>query len=246
VINKFGGNMATELLTRNAEGLMDTHKLKASRKHAKWLLVASGKGGNGKTTSSLNLGVVAAHAGLKVCLVDLDSQRSLSRWHDRRPTNAPELMLWQGRLDDAKRAIQEVDKVKVLDLVIVDTPPTVDEHLSAMDALIRRSNFVLVPTTQGTVDLDSVVEWMTYLRRFDVGAAFVINRAQRTYGTYQKAKKRLNRAGPLCPMDIRQLEDIQATHDLGVGVKEMSKSRAIEDYEGLWDYLCVEMEIVSP
>jgi chromosome partitioning protein len=46
-------------------------------------------------------------------------------------------------------------------------------------------------------------------------------------------------------MDIRQLEDIQATHDLGVGVKEMSKSRAIEDYEGVWDYLCAEMEIVS-
>ena len=237
--------MATELLTRNAEGSMDTRKLKDPRKHAKWLLVASGKGGNGKTTSSLNLGVVAAYAGLKVCLVDLDSQRSLSRWHDRRPTDAPELMLWQGRLDDAKRAIQEIDEVENLDLVIVDTPPTVDEHLSAMDALIRRSNFVLVPTTQGTVDLDSVVEWMTYLRRFDVRAAFVINRAQRTYGTYQKAKKRLNRAGPLCPMDIRQLEDIQATHDLGVGVKEMSKSRAIEDYEGVWDYLCAEMEIVS-
>ena len=237
--------MATELLTRNVEGSMDTRKLKDPRKHAKWLLVASGKGGNGKTTSSLNLGVVAAYAGLKVCLVDLDSQRSLSRWHDRRPTDAPELMLWQGRLDDAKRAIQEIDEVENLDLVIVDTPPTVDEHLSAMDALIRRSNFALVPTTQGTVDLDSVVEWMTYLRRFDVRAAFVINRAQRTYGTYQKAKKRLNRAGPLCPMDIRQLEDIQATHDLGVGVKEMSKSRAIEDYEGVWDYLCAEMEIVS-
>jgi chromosome partitioning protein len=154
-------------------------------------------------------------------------------------------MLWQGRLDDAKRAIKEIDEVEDLDLVIVDTPPTVDEHLSAMDALIRRSNFVLVPTTQGTVDLDSVVEWMTYLRRFDVRAAFVVNRAQRTYGTYQKAKKRLNRAGPLCPMDIRQLEDIQATHDLGVGVKEMIKSRAIEDYEGVWDYLCAEMEIVS-
>jgi chromosome partitioning protein len=237
--------MATELLTRNAEGLMDTRKPKDPRKHAKWLLVASGKGGNGKTTSSLNLGVVAAHVGLNVCLVDLDSQRSLSRWHDRRPADAPELKLWQGRLVDAKRAIQEIDEVEVLDLVIVDTPPTVDEHLSAMDALIRRSSFVLVPTTQGTVDLDSVVEWMTYLRRFDVRAAFVINRAQRTYGTYQKAKKRLNRAGPLCPMDIRQLEDIQATHDLGVGVKEMSKSRAIEDYEGVWDYLCAELEIVS-
>ena len=236
--------MATELLTRNEKGLMGTRKIKVPRKHAKWLLVASGKGGNGKTTSSLNLGVIAAHAGLKVCLLDLDSQRSLSRWHDRRPASAPELMLWQGRLGDAKRAIQEVDKVEDLDLAIVDTPPTVDEHLSAMDALIRRSNFVLVPTTQGTVDLDSVVEWMTYLRRFDVKAAFVINRAQRTYGTYQKAKRRLNRAGPLCPMDIRQLEDIQATHDLGVGVMEMSKSRAIEDYEGLWDYLC-EMEIVS-
>jgi chromosome partitioning protein len=237
--------MATKLLTRDSSsGSSDSCEVKQQKKQTKWLLIASGKGGNGKTSSTLNLGVIAVHAGLKTCLVDLDTQRTLSRWHDRRPPDAPEIMLWQGRLADATRAIAEIGGVQDLDLVIVDTPPTVDEHLDAVDALINKADLVLIPTTQGTADLDSVIEWMAYIRRSKSRAAFVINRAQRTFGTYQKAKKRLNRSGTLCPMDIRQLEDVQATHDLGVGVKEMSRSRATEDYEGVWDYVCAEMEIV--
>lgn len=240
-----GGRMVTELLTRNSSsGSSDSRKVRQAKKQTKWLLIASGKGGNGKTSSSLNLGVIAVHAGLKTCLVDLDTQRTLSRWHDRRPPDAPEIMLWQGRLVDATKAIAEIEGVQDLDLVIVDTPPTVDEHLDAVDALINKADLVLIPTTQGTADLDSVIEWMAYIRRSKSRAAFVINRAQRTFGTYQRAKKRLNKSGPLCPMDIRQLEDVQATHDLGVGVKEMSRSRATEDYEGVWDYVCAELEIV--
>jgi chromosome partitioning protein len=210
---------------------------------AKWLTVASGKGGNGKTSTSLNLAVFAAHAGLKVCLTDLDSQRTLSRWHDRRPPKAPEIVLWQGRLTDARRAIEEIDGVDGLDLVIIDTPPSIDDYPDAVQALIKRSNLVLVPTTQGTADLDSVIEWMQYLRRERANAAFLLNRAQRTFATYHRARLRLNRSGALCPIDVRQLEDVQATHDLGVGVLEMNRSKAVEDYQGVYDFVCGQIGI---
>jgi chromosome partitioning protein len=209
---------------------------------ARWLCIASGKGGTGKTTTSLNLAVFAAHAGLSVCLVDLDSQRSLSRWHDRRPEQAPEIALWAGRFTDVRQAISEI-QARGLDLVVIDTPPSIDAHPAEVNALIRRSDLVLVPTTQGTTDLDSAIEWMNYLSREGIRSAFLLNRAQRTFGTYRRAKLRLNKAGPLCPVDVRQLEDIQATHDLGVGVLEIARSRAIEDYEGLWDFVSSQLGI---
>ena len=213
------------------------------RRGAKWLCCASGKGGNGKTTTSLNLAVFAVHAGLKVCLVDLDSQRTLSRWHDRRPEAAPDLMLWSGRLTDVRKAIADIGEQMDLDLVIVDTPPGIDDHPTEVAQLLAKADFVLVPTTQGTADLDSVVEFMSFLKREHVRDAFLMNRAQRTIATYRKAKNRLIKAGPLCPTDIRQLEDVQATHDLGAGVLEFPRSRAIEDYQGLWDFVCSQMEI---
>src|SRR5690242_1813157 len=49
------------------------------------LLIASSKGGSGKTASTINLAVQAAHAGLRVATVDLDRQETLTRWAKRRP-----------------------------------------------------------------------------------------------------------------------------------------------------------------
>ena len=76
---------------------------------AKWLLVASGKGGSGKTSTSLNMAVHAAHERLKVVIVDLDRQATLTRWYQRRPDEAPSVTLWAGPMADASKAIREID-----------------------------------------------------------------------------------------------------------------------------------------
>jgi chromosome partitioning protein len=216
---------------------------KSTSKTAKWLCVASGKGGNGQTSTSLNIAVFAAHAGLKVCMVDLDRQRTLGRWHERRNPVAPEIMLYVGTVPEVQQAITDINAVDNIDVVIVDTPPSLDEHPAEVARLLRRSDFVLVPTTQGTADLDSVIEWMALLKRQGTKAAFLLNRAQRNFATYRDARNRLVRVGDLCPVDIRQLEDVQRTHTLGAGVLEMARSAAAEDYQGLWDYLRNQMGI---
>jgi chromosome partitioning protein len=210
---------------------------------AKWLLVASGKGGSGKTSTSLNLAVYAVHEGLKVVIVDLDRQASLTRWYERRPPAAPPLVLWEGAMTDAKRAVSEIDALDDVDLVIVDTPPGLDDHPDSTRLLVAKADFVLVPTTQGTTDIDSVVEWMGFLRRERAGSAFLLNKVQRTHTRYSKAKARLNRAGLLCPVDVRQLDDIESTHDHGVGVCELRKSRAAEDFGCVWDFVKQQLAI---
>src|SRR4051794_6562780 len=73
---------------------------------------------------------------------------------------APEIMLYIGIVPEVQQAISDIDTVGDIDLVIVDTPPSLDEHPADVARLLQRSDFVLVPTTQGTADLDSVIEWM--------------------------------------------------------------------------------------
>jgi Mrp family chromosome partitioning ATPase len=46
---------------------------------AKYLLLASAKGGVGKTTCARNIATAATLAGHRVAMIDLDQQRSLSK-----------------------------------------------------------------------------------------------------------------------------------------------------------------------
>ena len=150
-------------------------------------------------------------------------------------------------MPDASRALEEVSGRADIDFVVVDTPPGIDDFPRESRLLVRKANFVIVPTTHGTADLDSVIEWMAFLRRERVNAAFLLNKVQRTHRRYQEARSRLNQAGPLCPVDIRLLDDIEATHDLGVGILEIRRSKATEDVQGVWHFLCHQLELqVTP
>jgi chromosome partitioning protein len=216
----------------------------AATRSAKWLAIGSGKGGSGKTTTALNLAAFAANAGFKVILVDMDTQETLTQWYSRRPDEAPPLNLYTIPLAKVAEAIERVDRQAAdtdADLVIVDTPPGIEDYPKQSRQLLDRADYVLVPTTQGTPDVISVVEWMGFLKREGVRASFLMNRTQRTYASFREARATLLKAGPLCPMDVRQLEDIQSTHKFGVGICEIRKAKGAEDIEGVWHHIRHEM-----
>jgi chromosome partitioning protein len=203
---------------------------------ARWLVCASGKGGTGKTTTVLNLATIAAAAGLRVALLDMDDQRTLSEWHSLRPEGVPDLQLLTISLVDVGRAIREVDAMAGLDLLIVDTPPGLDQRVRLRE-LVQHADFVLVPTTQGPGDIRSVTEFMATLKALGVKAAFLLNRTNQRWGSYREARRKLNKAGPLCPVDVRQLRDIEATNSYGVGINEFDHAKGAEDLEAVWDFV---------
>ena len=226
----------------------------APPKKVKWLTVSSPKGGSGKTTTVVNLAVFAAHAGLNVAILDTDMQESAKDWWDLRPDDAPHIHMIGHPLDRIEQAIREVEAIPGLDLVIVDTPTAVEYLPTQTATLLAHSDLVLVPSTTGRPDVKSVMGWMSFLKGRRMRAAFVINRAnsratvrsrgkdddeQPVLGTvaFRAAQRKLNKAGVLCPFPIRQLEDIQTTHEVGVGVLEMNRARGVEDFEAVWDFV---------
>ena len=107
--------------------------------------------------------------------------------------------------------------------------------------LVDRADYVLVPTTQGTPDICLWSSGWGSCGVKGIRASFLINRTQRTYASFREARSTLLKAGPLCPMDVRQLEDIQSTHKFGVGICEIRKAKGAEDIEGVWHHIRHEM-----
>jgi chromosome partitioning protein len=223
----------------------------AASSTAKWLVIASGKGGTSKTTISLNLATVAAASGLRVGVLDTDEQATLSKWHARREafrSRHPEeavlpILLFARPLADLDKAIREIEDTSGIDLIIVDTPPGLEQRL-LISRLIRRANFVLVPTSQSTADLESAEEFMGAATAFGNHAAFLLSRTNQRWGSYRVAKKLLNSVGNLCPIDVRDLRDIEATHDHGLGINEFGgKAKGSDDVEAVWQYVRKALEI---
>jgi chromosome partitioning protein len=228
---------------KSADGSSAKRADRRARSKACWLLIASAKGGSGKTTTSLNLAVLAANEGLRVLLVDLDGQQTLTWWASQRPREAPRVEILTKRLrdlshDDGGLAEIEAKANQVLaDLVIVDTPPSLDDWPRETLRLVGRADLTLVPTGQGTPDLNSVIEWMATLKRERGKAAFLINQADRGQTSFERAKVRLNKAGLLCPMDVRRLADVRNAFDHGLGIAEVGGANGANEFRPVWDFV---------
>ena len=213
------------------------YQVKPAKKHAKLLVLSSAKGGSGKTTTTRNLAICALQDGLSIATVDLDGQGSLTLWFKRRPDEAPAFQHFQVPLDDGVGAIKSIVALSELDLVLVDTPPGVEANPAAIKAIMHLADFILMPTGQGSPDLETVIDWAKVVRREGRKSAFLLNRSARSKNSFLDAKLELSRFGALCPFDIRDLEDIQRTHRTGLGVVEVRGAAGVADFQGAWNYI---------
>lgn len=205
----------------------------------KLILLGSGKGGSGKTTFSSNFAAAAAGEGRRVALVDLDSQQTLAKWWSRRPDDLPGMDCFAGRLSDPMDTIQGLTNY---DVIIVDTPPGLDDFPSQTKALIRRADFVLIPTGVSRFDTESVSEFMATVQALGTSAAFVLSRVNRRAKSFLEAKHRLNLAGGrLCAIEVPSYEDFFLAAENGVSVVEIRGAKGVDDMLGVWAYVKKEI-----
>src|SRR3954469_18952643 len=114
---------------------------------AKVLLCSSPKGGCGKTTTVRSLASFAAKEGVRVATIDLDPQKTLSQWWDRRPEDLPSITNFSNvPVHEAGEAVTEIAASGEYDLAIVDTPPGVEALGDELVSILRRADLVLAPT----------------------------------------------------------------------------------------------------
>ncbi len=107
-----------------------------ARTRTKLVVVCSPKGGVGKTTIATNILVRAAQQGMRGLGIDLDRQKTLSKWFAKRPLEAQTFTVREASFDDwpvisreLKASRIEQDGRLTQELVVVDTPPSVEDHM---------------------------------------------------------------------------------------------------------------------
>lgn len=197
----------------------------------KTILIASQKGGSGKTTLARNLAVAAAEAGRRVLCLDLDPQGSLRGWWESREAEAP-VMFDRDPEPGVLRASLAAAR-KQFDLCIIDTPPAASGWLQeAMGA----ADLVLIPVRPSPDDLRAVGTTLAAVNGSGMPFAFVLSQTPRARIT-EEAARVVAQHGRLAPVNLAQRVAYAETGATGRGVTETRDKKARAEVFALWNYV---------
>ncbi len=160
------------------------------------MTVAQQKGGAGKTTLAANIAAAwasPANGRLRVALLDIDPQRSLSRWHAMRAGNAKALGAIHLSEVAGWRLAAELDRLRAShDIVIIDSPPQIETDAKLA---IRGADLVLVPIQPSLPDLwaaEGTLKLATSERR---SACVMLNRTPASGTLRDKVTAQIDKSG---------------------------------------------------
>lgn len=204
----------------------------------KKLLIASAKGGSGKTTIARNLCVAAAASGVDVGAIDTDEQFTFSKWWGRREERndqtLPKIALYQASIGEAIEGIGDLNH----SLLVIDTPPVVDKD-GSLAKLVSVADYVLIPTRPTEDDWNSVMVVHELAARTGKTLGYVINQATHRAALIELCKKVLiNRGGVVCPFIVHSRQDFPTAGMAGLGVTEVKgMKQSADEIEGVLAFL---------
>ena len=199
----------------------------------KTVLVASSKGGAGKTTLATHLAAQSALEGMRTALVDADPQASSTRWAQRRAGLDSAVLALDGtRHKGWRRQVPDDTQRVVIDAAAGAMAQDLEPFLQSVDA-------VLVPIVPSTIDIEATVPFLDSLarhprvRKGELRVGLVANKLKPWTNVSQQALDLLAQwPYPL----VAQLRDSQAyvvTTALGKSLFDYHSAQ-VREHQGDW------------
>jgi len=134
------------------------------------IVLATQKGGSGKSTIAIGLALAAQEAGHNVRLIETDQQGTLSNWQRRRGSARPLVeTIYNAR--EIESRLQSLALAGVT-LAIIDTAGGIT---AATTEAVRYCDFCLIPARPSIVDIEASAATLELVRAWRKPFAFILN-----------------------------------------------------------------------
>lgn len=209
----------------------------------KVVVFSNQKGGVGKTTCAITLACGLKEAGLKVCIVDADSQGSVINWVVRGEGTPFEAMQPDAEKNDTVLIGKSLQRAKErYDVVIVDTGSNMgyagDNIQKVLLGTLREADLVIIPVGPSALDVDASAEFVALLKDLwerrearKPEAHFVVNMVRKgtTLGKEIKATLQASFDVPVLDTEIQLREGYKSALLQGGSVFQIKEPEVIRN-----------------
>jgi chromosome partitioning protein len=206
------------------------------------IVLASQKGGAGKTTLSSHLAVEASREQTcDVALLDTDPQGGLAAWWNARSSDTPRFarLLPEG----LKTTLAELKRSGV-SIVMIDTPPALT---ASIKDTVATASLVVIPVQPSPNDLRAVGATVQLVRSARRPMVFVLNRTRQGTKLTADAAVALSQHGTIAPIFVQDRQDFRVGMIDGRTAQELDpRGKSAGEIGLLWRYLTEKLDGESP
>jgi chromosome partitioning protein len=197
----------------------------------KKIVISSQKGGSAKSTLAALLAVEAERSGDgPAWIVDTDKQGTLTRWHERREADTPQLA--ELPFESLNAGLAALAEKRDAAYCFVDTAPAIS---SQTESLIDLADLVLIPVQPSPGDLWAVADTIQIVKAAGKPFRFVITKAKAQANITAEAIAALSHHGPVAGAFIADRVAYAAALGTGQTAPERQpRGSAAEETARLW------------
>lgn len=199
----------------------------------KTFVIASQKGGAGKSTLSANLAVALQNEGGPVVMIDTDPQGTLRDWWNARQADGP-AMTEIKTLAELPARLEALRKAGVA-FVVIDTPPSATKAIAQVVSL---ADLVLIPIRPSPNDLRASGQTIDIVRESQKPFLFCITQAKPAAKLTAQTIAALSAHGEVTPILIGNRVDFETSMIDGRAVTEFApKSKSSIEINSLCQFV---------